>query len=85
MKKRTVIINTPARLPFVSTVLYTFLLYYFKVDNLYWGIFITIYILYWIVALVLVFNVNKIDLDNDKISETKIKFSEKLQELINKK
>lgn len=82
MKKRTVITNTPIKLPFSSTILYGFLLYYFKIDGLYWGIFITVYSIIWIAGIIAKFNENKIDLDDiSKPTATKSKFHERLEQL----
>jgi len=83
MKKKTVISNLPARLPIQSTILYSFLLYYFKVDSLYWGIFITLYSLLWIVVIIAKCYEERIDLDDDKkISAGKSKFAERLAEIV---
>lgn len=83
MKKRTVITNVPSKLPFTSTILYSFLLYYFKVDSLWWGIFITLYSIYWIIALILVFTQERIDIDDDKkITTAKSKFAERLADIV---
>lgn len=81
MKKRKVITNIPIKLPLQSTILYSFLLYYFEADRLWWGVFITCYSIIWIVAIISLFNQEKIDLfDNEIIdkSETKLKFGDKL-------
>ena len=83
MKKRTVISNLPIKLPIQSTILYSFLLYYFKVDSLYCGIFITLYSILWIVAIIVKWNEEKIDLDDDKkITEAKSKFAERLAQIV---
>jgi len=83
MKKRTVLSNFPTRLPFQSTILYSFLLYYFKVDSLYWGIFITLYSILWIGAIITKWNEERIDLDDDKkITMAKSKFAERLAEIV---
>ncbi|WP_188051727.1 hypothetical protein [Flavobacterium sp. GP15] len=89
MKKHFVITNLPVRLPFQSTILYSFLLYYFQVDSLYWGIFITLYSILWIIAIVVKFNEIKVDLNATKDEEKNIfkqsKFQEKLNELMKTK
>lgn len=86
MKKRTVISNVPIRLPFQSTILYTFLLYHFNVDGLWWGIFITLYSILWIVAIAVKWNEEKIDLDKeDEKSPAKSKFQQKLNKLMSER
>lgn len=89
MKKHFVITNLPVRLPFQSTILYSFLLYYFKVDSLYWGIFITLYSILWIVAIVVKCHEIKVDLNATKDEDKKIvkqsKFQDKLNELMKNK
>ena len=86
MKKHFVITSLPVRLPFQSTILYSFLLYYFNVENLYWGIFITLYSILWIIAIAIKCNEIKVDLNATKDDEKKIvkqsKFQEKLDELM---
>lgn len=87
MKKRKVITNIPVRLPIHSTMLYSFLLYYFEADRLFWGIFITCYSLIWLVVIISFFNQEKIDLFESKESKTesKSKFQDKLQKLKDEK
>lgn len=85
MKKRTVITNTPIKLPINTTMLYAFLLYYFKVDDLYCGIAITIAAIYWIAAIAAKWNEEQIDLfdektDNEK-QPKKSAFAEKLDKM----
>jgi hypothetical protein len=86
MKKRFVIINTPVKLPFQSTILYTFLLYHFQVSGIWWGIFITLYSILWIVAIVAKWSEESIDLSDDKLdNEKKVvrsKFAERLEKLM---
>jgi len=87
MKKRFVISNTPLKLPVQSTILYTFLLYHFQVSGIWWGIFITIYLIYWLLAIIAKLNEESIDLNSDKPDEKKktieSKFAQRLQKLIN--
>ena len=71
MKKRFVISNTPVKFPIQSTILYTFLLHHFQVSGIWWGIFITIYSIYWIIAIVAKWNEESIDLNSDKMDEKK--------------
>jgi len=89
MKKQFVIVNTPSRLPLNSTVLYAFLLHHFQASGIWWGIFITLYSIYWIVALIIKFNEEHIDLNSDKLDEKKkaveSKFAQRLQKLINER
>ena len=56
----------PVRLPFQSTILYSFLLYYFDVNNIIWGIFGTIYVIYWILVIVIKWEEERIDLFKKK-------------------
>lgn len=87
MKKHFVISNIPIKLPIQSTILYTFLLYYFKVPGLVWGIFITLYLIYWIIIIIAIWNQIKIDLNSDELDknkEMKSKFAQRLQNLIDK-
>jgi predicted membrane protein len=89
MKKRFVISNTPVKFPIQSTILYTFLLYHFQVSGIWWGIFITLYSLYWIIAIVAKWNEESIDLNSDKLDEKKkvveSKFAQRLQKLMNER
>lgn len=81
MKKKLVITNVPSRLPVNSTILYSFLLYYFNVDDLYWGIFITLFSIYWILVIIVKFNEVNIDLnENENLSSSN--FKEKIQNMI---
>lgn len=66
MKKIKVIKNIPARLPISTTVLYSFLMYYFNVDNLWWGVFITVFVIYWAISIWIVYAQEKIDLFEEK-------------------
>ena len=89
MKKRFVITNTPVRLPIQSTILYTFLLYHFQVSGIWWGVFITLYSLFWIIIIVAKWNEEKIDLNDEKIDNDKkvviSKFAERLQKLMDER
>jgi hypothetical protein len=89
MKKRFVISNTPVKFPIQSTILYTFLLYHFQVSGIWWGIFITLYSIYWIIAIVAKLNEESIDLNSDKLDEKKkaveSKFAQRLQKLMNER
>lgn len=89
MKKRFVISNTPVKFPIQSTILYTFLLYHFQVSGIWWGIFITLYSIYWIIAIVAKWNEESIDLNSDKLDEKKkaveSKFAQRLQKLMNER
>ena len=81
MKKKLVITNVPTRYPINSTILYSFLLYYFNVDGLYWGIFITLFSIYWILVFIVKFNEVNIDLnENENLSSSN--FKEKIQNMI---
>ena len=81
MKKKLVITNVPTRYPINSTILYSFLLYYFNVDDLYWGIFITLFSIYWILVFIVKFNEVNIDLnENENLSSSN--FKEKIQNMI---
>ena len=81
MKKKLVITNVPTRYPINSTILYSFLLYYFNVDDLYWGIFITLFSIYWILVFIVKFNEVNIDLnENENLSSSN--FKEKIQSMV---
>lgn len=88
MKKRFVISNLPVRFPIQSTILYSFLLYYFKADGLWWGIFICLYSILWIIAIAVKWNEESIDLNADDLKGEKkkvqSKFAERLQQMQNK-
>ena len=75
MRKKLVIKNTPTKLPISSTVLYTFLMWYFKVDNLFWGIFICCFGFYWIFSFISINKEERIDLNDIKEESTKDNFS----------
>ena len=81
MKKKLVITNVPTRYPINSTILYSFLLYYFNVDGLYWGIFITLFSIYWILVIVVKSNEVNIDLNENK-NLSSSNFKEKIQNMI---
>ncbi len=89
MKKRFVIINTGVKLPFQSTILYSFLLYYFQVSGIWWGIFITLFSIYWIVLIPIKKDEEGVDLNSDKLDEKekiiKSKFTQRLQKLMNER
>lgn len=85
MKKRITLTSIPIKLPFNSTILYTFLLWYFKADNLWWGIFITVFTIIWILVLIVKFNEINVSLNDEKDPEAKKKLLQKIQEIINKK
>ena len=81
MKKKLVITNVPTRYPINSTILYSFLLYYFNVDGLYWGIFITLFSIYWILVIVVKSNEVNIDLNENK-NLSSSNFKEKIQSMV---
>ena len=89
MKKRFVIANTPVKLPIQSTILYTFLLYHFQVSGIWWGVFITLYSILWIIVIVAKWNEEKIDLNDEKTDNDKkvvrSKFAERLQKLMDER
>lgn len=83
MKKRKVIRNIPARVPVANTILYSFLLYYFKVSQLWVGIFIAVYSIYWIICILLVFTEDRVDITEFfKPEEQKQTFADKLKEIV---
>jgi len=81
MKKKLVITNVPTRYPINSTILYSFLLYYFNVDDLYWGIFITLFSIYWILVIIVKSNEVNIDLNENK-NLSSSNFKEKIQSMV---
>ena len=89
MKKQFVILNTPARLPINSTILYAFLLHYFNAGGIWWGIFITVFLIYWTLVIVAKFNEQAVDLNSDKLDKkakaAESKFAQRLQKLIEEK
>jgi predicted membrane protein len=89
MKKRFVIANTPVKLPIQSTILYTFLLHHFQVSGIWWGVFITLFSLLWIIVIVAKWNEEKIDFNDEKIDNDKkvvrSKFAERLQKLMDER
>lgn len=64
-KQKFVITSTPTKLPVVSTILFTFLLYYFNVPMIVWGIYITLAIIYWVVVLIIIKDETYIDINKD--------------------
>jgi hypothetical protein len=86
MKKRKVISNLPARLPIASTILYIFLMDYYQVDRLWWGIFITVYGVYWILLIIGLFMQEKVDIFKEETSTgKKSKFQQRLEDLAKSK
>lgn len=87
-KTNYVIKNLPIRLPFQSTVLYSFLLWYFKVDNFIWGIFVFFYALLWSLAIYTKCNEVSIDINKEETDtgkkKAKSRFAEKMAEIIAK-
>jgi len=77
MKKLIVIKNTPSKLPILGTVVYTFLMHYYNVSDLWWGIYITLMAILWILVIWIMCNQERIDLFSegalDKVFEDKIK------------
>ena len=69
MKKRFVISNLPIKLPFQSTILYAFLLHYFNANGVIWGVFITLYSIFWIGVIMAKWNEVKIDLNDEPTKE----------------
>jgi hypothetical protein len=64
-------------------------MYHFQVSGIWWGIFITLYSIYWIIAIVAKWNEESIDLNSDKLDEKKkaveSKFAQRLQKLMNER
>lgn len=84
MKTSKVIKNTPIKFPFTSTVLYSFLLYYFDASGVIWGIFGTLYVIFWSIAIVVKWNEESVDLFNkEEIKKVKPTFKEQIQKLAN--
>ena len=82
MKKRTVISNVPTRLPVQSTILYSFLLWHFNINPIWWGVFITLYSILWVVVLIAKFNEKRIDLDKIEKEPAKSKFAQRIKQII---
>jgi hypothetical protein len=87
MKKIYVIKNVPTRLPVVGTVLYAFLMDYYNASDFWWGVFIVVFTIIWIICIYALCLQETIDLtkdysDNPNKAVKKGKFAEKLQQLI---
>lgn len=72
MKKHIAIKNQPIKLPFLSTAFYTFLMHYFQAPGWAWGVFITLFAILWIIAIVLLWNQEKIDLFEPEATRNKV-------------
>ena len=84
MKKTKVIKNTRIRLPFQSTILYSFLLYYFDVNDIVWVIFGTLYTIFWIIAIIIKVQEEEIDLfGKDQTKDLKPTFKERIDKVMN--
>lgn len=81
-----VIINTPTKLPILATAFWSFMLYHFKANSLLWGIFITLYVIYWAFCIYTIRNQVRIDLNSTttKNLEAKSKFAKRLLEQMTK-
>ena len=69
MKKNKIIPKKffPSRLPINSTVLYSFLMYFFNAPQWLWGVYLTLLIIFWIIAIIAFMNQEEdIDLINYK-------------------
>jgi hypothetical protein len=89
MKKHYVVKNLPIRLPFQSTILYSFLLYHFHANGLIWGIFITLFVIYWILAIIVKLSEDGVVFDPDEFTDKgklgASKFAQKIKDLNNKR
>ena len=52
--------HIPAKMPISSTILYTFLMYYFQASQLLWGIFLTLMLIIWVIIIIRIWS-EKID------------------------
>lgn len=90
MKTRNVISNLPIKLPWMSTVVYSFMLHYFNANGVIIGVFATIYAIYWIIAIIAKWNEKSVDIfeqfeQKKQDSKEKISpFQQKLRDLKNK-
>ena len=91
MKKKLVLTSLPVRFPIQSTILYSFLLHYFNADNIYWGIFITLYSILWSCVFYIKSKEQYISLNSGEKEHSvkenvssESKFRQKLNELIEK-
>lgn len=82
MKKRTVIKNVPTKFPVTQTILIAFLLHYFDVSAIWWGVFTAIYSLLFLVVFAIVRDEVKIDLDDDKPSVEKFHITRRLIDIL---
>lgn len=72
--------NLPAKLPVTSTVLYTFLMYHFDADRLWWGVFIALTTLVWIALIAVLIKENDVDVFNEKEAKN-TRFADRLREI----
>lgn len=94
IEKRYVITNTPSRLPIISTVLFTFLMDYYKVNDLWWGFYLVLMGLWWLICIAGKFNESWVDLNKPLTAESakkdpkgmarKVIFATRIQELMDK-
>lgn len=86
MKKHFVIANLPAKLPVTSTAFWTFIMYYFKAPGWGWGVFITVFAIFWIIAIAVKSCEVSVDLLGENLAPEKqvkrSRFQEKLAELV---
>lgn len=61
----------PAKLPLNSTVLATFLMYYFQAETWQWIVFTCIFAIIWFVRVTVIFHQEEIDLIKDREDNTK--------------
>jgi len=64
MKKTIVVKNVPMRLPVVGTAFYSFLMYYFGIGGVWLGVYICVMVLYWIIAILAVWNQEQVHTDD---------------------
>ena len=84
MKTRKVIKNTGIKLPIHSTIIYSFLLYYFDVSEIYLGIFGAVYVIYWCLAISIKWNEEEIDIfDEEEMKKLRPTFKERLKDKLN--
>lgn len=82
MKTDKVIKNIPVKPPIHSTILYCFLLYYFEANGIAWGIFGTLYTIFWILVIIVIWNQERVDIfKEEETKHLKPTFKDRLEKL----
>lgn len=85
MKKEKVVKNIPVRLPITITMAMYLFLDNIEVNDIIWGIFITLFTIYWVVCIYVVFwGQEKVDIFEEPKEKKEIKksiFQQRLEKL----